>query len=328
MRRFCPSCGKETEWEKVIHPIEMDIRGENIVVEAEYYRCGECQAEYEDLNSNYDPYNIAYEEYRRRKGMVQPAQIREFRKRYDLTQKELSKLLGLGDVTLSRYENGALQDKVHDKLLQLVMDPQNLLRITNEKPYALSDEKRSKLLKKLHFESPILNCVQAALSKEGPNEFNGYKVLDLKKVSHVIKYFCYNREVFKTKLFKLLFYVDFNNFKLSHCSITGLQYAHLPFGPVPDNYELVIGSILQSDPTISMQHREIAGYIGETICSFTPPDISIFSEEERAILNEVNTKFEDYTSKKISTKTHAEKGYQETPNGDLITYSYAADLNI
>jgi len=42
--------------------------------------------------------------------MLSPYEIRELRKRYGLTQKELSLLLGWGSVTMSRYENGALQD--------------------------------------------------------------------------------------------------------------------------------------------------------------------------------------------------------------------------
>jgi uncharacterized protein YegP (UPF0339 family) len=35
-------------------------------------------------------------------------------------------LLGFGDVTIHRYENGALQDAAHDRLLRLIREPANL----------------------------------------------------------------------------------------------------------------------------------------------------------------------------------------------------------
>jgi hypothetical protein len=77
-----------------------------------------------------------------------------------------------------------------------------------------------------------------------------------------------------------------------------------------------------------MQPREIASYYGDVILSSSPPEMSIFTDDERAILIEMNTKFEDYTSKKNSLKSHDEKGYQETSNGELIPYSYAMHLKV
>ena len=73
--------------------------------------------------------------------MTPPPEIKAFRKRYGLTQGELSKLLGWGPVTLSRYENGALQDEVHDKMLRLAMNPENLMRLVEDTPEALPEGK-------------------------------------------------------------------------------------------------------------------------------------------------------------------------------------------
>ena len=43
--------------------------------------------------------------------------------------------------------------------------------------------------------------------------------------------------VLKTKLLKEMFYTDFLYYKETCNSITGLEYAKLPYGPVPDQYE-------------------------------------------------------------------------------------------
>ncbi len=50
----------------------VEVKGETIVVPVEYYKCLECGAEFEDPASSHDPLALAYKEYRRRHGMLQP----------------------------------------------------------------------------------------------------------------------------------------------------------------------------------------------------------------------------------------------------------------
>ncbi|MCH7922242.1 MAG: type II toxin-antitoxin system MqsA family antitoxin [Nitrospinae bacterium] len=146
---ICLKCGKESMF-IVERPVEVfNVRGEPIEVEVEYYKCLVCGDKFEDSESDYDPFNEAYREYRRRHGMVQPEKIKSFRERYGLTQRELSKLLGWGGATLSRYENGSLQDEAHETALRLAMEPSNLLRLITDKPGAVEEGKRSRLIKEL-----------------------------------------------------------------------------------------------------------------------------------------------------------------------------------
>jgi len=63
-------------------------------------------------------------------------------KKYGLTQGEMSRLLGWGGATVSRYENGALQDKTHDNQLKLLRDPRNMRVIISENPDALREHRR------------------------------------------------------------------------------------------------------------------------------------------------------------------------------------------
>ncbi|MDZ7841653.1 MAG: type II toxin-antitoxin system MqsA family antitoxin [Gammaproteobacteria bacterium] len=109
----------------------VEVRGEPVEVAAEFFKCTECGAEFENTRGR-DSLALAYREYRRRHDMLQPEQIRNWRKRYGLTQKELSRLLGWGDVTLSRYETGALQVAAHEKILRLAMEPHNLITLIDE----------------------------------------------------------------------------------------------------------------------------------------------------------------------------------------------------
>src|SRR4030042_5997708 len=129
MKGICPHCEKETELELIRGEEEIKVRGEKIKVPLEYCKCKVCGNEFDYPRSDDDPLDKAYREYRRRHGMTQPEEIHDLRKRYGLTQNEMSRLLGWGGATLSRYENGALQDETHEKALRLAMDPRNLLKL-------------------------------------------------------------------------------------------------------------------------------------------------------------------------------------------------------
>ena len=152
MKGFCPSCEKDSELNRIRREEILDIKGEQIPVEVDFFVCEECGVEFDNPDPDYDPLKVAYKEYRRRKGMVQPQEIRAFREKYDLTQRELSALAGFGGATLSRYENGALQDEAHDVLLRLIMEPTRLLEVIEEKPHTLSPEKRDAIMQQLRDE--------------------------------------------------------------------------------------------------------------------------------------------------------------------------------
>lgn len=51
--------------------------------------------------------------------MVQPEDIKKFRKELGLTQREWSEILGIGFATLNRDENGVLQSEGHDQIIRL-----------------------------------------------------------------------------------------------------------------------------------------------------------------------------------------------------------------
>ena len=149
MKKICPHCEKETNIRQVKENERFDVRGESIEVPVEYYQCDECGETFENTR-DHDSLVTVYKEYRRRYDMLQPDEIKQWRKRYGLTQKELSRILGWGGATLSRYENGALQVDAHEKLLRLAMEPHNLRKLIEESPQVLCDEKRVRLLKEIY----------------------------------------------------------------------------------------------------------------------------------------------------------------------------------
>lgn len=63
-----------------------------------------------------------YNEYRKIKGLLLPEEIKSIRDRFGVTQIIFAKVLGLGDKTITRYENGSLQDMAQNNLIKSVLE--------------------------------------------------------------------------------------------------------------------------------------------------------------------------------------------------------------
>lgn len=330
MKNLCPNCEKETEI-NVVHEREVvEVRGEAIEVDAEYMRCNECGESFENTRG-YDALEVAYAEYRNRRHMLQPNEIKEWRKGYGLTQKELSQILGWGGATLSRYENGALQVEAHEKVLRLAMEPHNLRRLLEESPTALPTDKKERLIKELT-EAEKESCSFGRMFEERfgnyePDILSGYKKFDLNKLYNAILFFCRDGGQLKTKLNKLLFYADFKYFKEYTVSLTGVRYVHLPFGPVPDAYNFFYAELVR-EGFLSLDEVCVGQYIGENYSSNKDADFSCFSDSEIKVMSEVKDAFKSYSATEIKDFSHDEDAYKNTVVGEIIEYNYGASLKI
>jgi len=333
MTGYCPHCEEERELVPTSRAVEYSVRGDNITVQVPMLRCSTCGKEFEPPDGSNDPLGLAYAEYRRRHNLVQPSDIREFRHSIGLTQKELSKLLGWGAITLARYENGALQDEAHDRALRLVMHPEALLRLLQDRPDALPPQKQGSLTTRLRDQIteeriPLMHLFEDRLASYDPDQYSGYRRFDIDKLFNSILFLCTNQEVFKTKLNKLLFYADFKHFKDYLVSITGSHYAHLPFGPAPDNYAIFLAALTDVEGALATSEKPIGEYVGEVLTAIRPPDIAVFEASELKILALIQEHFAELTAKQMSDLSHHEEGFRQTRDGELISYSYAAALSL
>ena len=331
MRAICPNCEKETEQIKVDATEEILIRGELIPVQMRYFHCIECGEDYEVPDPEYDPLEIAYREYRSRKGMVQPEELKAFRLMYGFTQKELSDVLSMGIATLNRYENGALQSEAYDQAIKIIMQPDNLRRVLEDKRDLLSLATRDRVMQliKSHKEG-CGDMLTEALEQFGSypaDLFSGYLQFDVNKFFQMMKFFCNGKQVFKTKLNKLLFFADFKHFKDTGASISGARYAHGTYGPVPDQYDTWFAAASQWSKEISVGEKVFHDYVGEFYTS-DQPKWSIFSPSESETLNKVENFFKEFNAKQISDFSHKEKVYRETLEGEIMSYEYAEYLQL
>ena len=329
MRGICPHCEKESDLQRLRATETVAVRGTSIEVDVEYLKCDTCGTEFENTRDS-SSLAQAYQEFRRLNRMLQPEEIRVWRKNLGLTQRELSDLLGWGAVTLSRYENGALQDEAHEKTLRLAMDPHNLSALIAATPDALTREKHDRLMARLEVEE-AKTCTFDRLAEEwlgdyAPDELSGYRRLDLRRLFNAILFFCRDGQL-KTKLNKLLFYLDFKHFKENTISVTGARYIHLQYGPVPDNFDYFFAE-LERRGALEMIEEAHGEYTGFKCIARSAPDLTVFDESELAVLNLIVDHFRDYGSKAIMELSHTETAYRSTRDRETISYGYAESLSI
>ena len=121
MKKFCGHCFKEVEctYNERIKEFEYDNNKFSFL--EKYYVCDECHEEfYDDLND----YNVitANNEMRKAYGTITISEIEEIIEKYNIGKKPLSLILGLGEITITRYLDGQNPTKENSELLKNIKD--------------------------------------------------------------------------------------------------------------------------------------------------------------------------------------------------------------
>lgn len=333
MMDYCEVCEKEVETKVITRKETFNVCGEDIEVNAQIMICADCGEEL--FNEELDSKTLvcAYNEYRRKHKLLFPEEIKRIREQYGLSQRSFAKLLNWGDKTIHRYENGAIQDRVHNSLLLFLREPENMRTYLLENEVTIDEKQKARLLETVErleqtTEYRTGRRFFELLSSSIPSEENGFKSFDYDKFCAMVLFFAHkNVELLKTKLMKLLNYSDMIFYKENGISISGLKYAHLPYGPVPDHFEMLLGKMAEDH----IAHINIL-YDGAYEKHQVIPEQDIpeggLTDLELNVLERVYEKFKDFGSSDISDYSHKEKGYQSTKEGEIISYTYAKDIKL
>lgn len=157
MKNFCCNCNQLQPIQVKTVLEEYQIKGESVSINAQVAHCAVCGSEL--WNEELDNQNIqlVYATYRSLHDLLTPEQIKDIRCKYKLSQTAFSKILGLGEKTITRYENGAVQDKAQDNLICLVKNSKVFKTLWEKGKHLLTPSERSKTETALMNMDPILN---------------------------------------------------------------------------------------------------------------------------------------------------------------------------
>jgi uncharacterized phage-associated protein len=151
--------------------------------------------------------------------------------------------------------------------------------------------------------------------------------LNRKKYQNAILYLCRKLEGKvrgKKKLAKLLYFADFDLYEKNQKLITGDVYFAFPMGPVPSALEKITVEMAKKKMLGINQSKEMAGYNPTEIYScLIEPDLSIFNDEEKKMLDRVTTKYGNLNGKQLEELSHAEAPYVGTELRKKIPYELA-----
>ena len=337
MKSFCPTCLTEREVEYVAKPETFVVRDEPVKVESTVAVCRECGNEIFDMAADEANIRNAYAAYRAKHGLLSPEEIKSIREAYGLSQRALARVLGWGLVTIQRYEQGALQDPNHDAMLRKVSEDPSFLYHQFEKnrdqfsePEAIriGDSLAGRVIK--HRTDLTVNAYVTAdgIAYSRDKNSRGFHPFEYGRFAQVVAHLTVSvPDLFKTKLAKLLWLSDFYYYALSGTSITGLAYSRLPYGPAPDQFQLLLG-FLESNGVITLTPHEFGSYGGETVALRENPGISELDDQELRSLNRVIAEYGGLSSKELSEKSHRESVWKDRIDGDNLPYSEASSVKM
>lgn len=328
---FCNNCDDYREFDVINRREVYVVKDTEIEIDAKVSICKICGAELFNEVLDEENFEKAYSIYRRNQGLLSPIEIKAIREMYGLSQRGFSKILRWSDVTMNRYEMGAIPDRPHNNTLLLLKKPTNMEEILDNNPNVLSESKDMKLRDKIknlideQSEEYLKKSVLDTLNKN-LDIFSGFKNFDFEKFRDLVVFFASNTDkLFKTKLMKLLWYTDFEFFRENTLSLTGLQYARLPRGPVVEKRNLLLGLLEQQNVISLIEDYETNGeFILVNECY---SNLSL-NDGELKVAQRVLDKFKNFNCKQISDYSHEEKGWIDNSNGSLISYEYANSINL
>lgn len=335
IQRDCPFCGSVHTVEKRVRLGSMLIKGEPVQFEETYFFCPNCA---DDDENEFVPAELmdknlqnARNSYRSAHGLLTSDEIAAIRAIYNMSQSDLALALGWGEVTITRYESKSIQDETYDQILRMFRDdPAFAMQQLTRQESRFSKEK----FKQLH-DSILANIQVTGVSQlnkraieaqyaayDEPSDFNGNQTLNFSKLGAVMAFFAqYENNLFKVKLMKLLWYADALSYKLHGTSITGLVYAHKPYGALP-----LANSDIIYLPTLSVEEIEINDNTAYHITSAPGASLDSLNSDEIDIIYRVANKFKDMTTQEVVNYMHEEDAYKDTTMNQIIPFSKCLTL--
>ena len=151
--QFCFECAKDVDTKIIEKNETFNVKATTIKVQSKVRVCTECGVEISDMELDDATMSEVYEKYKLLNNMLTSKDIKELREKYSITQKGLALVLGFGEKTITRYENGSLQDKAHDDILKSIKEPTNFKRYWETNKNKLTNFEIDKVEAKLNLKN-------------------------------------------------------------------------------------------------------------------------------------------------------------------------------
>jgi uncharacterized phage-associated protein len=150
--------------------------------------------------------------------------------------------------------------------------------------------------------------------------------LQISKFKNVLLYIlerCAGKpNVGETVLYKLLYFSDFNYYELYEEHLTGANYRKLPYGPVPQQLDTIIGQMIEKGQ-LQRVKTEYHGYPQTRYLPLEKADLTELRASEKEIIDRVIEQMSDWSAAAISNYSHKDMPWLASKEGEEINYELA-----
>ena len=267
------------------------IKGEEVEVIVSAMVCSRCHQPVMNDEQMSQLRKAAADAYRKKSGLLTSEEIVQFRTSFGMSQAAFANYLKVGEASIKRWETYFVQDISQDEHIRLKCD----------EAYA------------------EFSALNVHWKSHPPDIYSGNRRFSWQLFKQAVQYLI---EFAKSPLFlnKALFYADFQHYKLYDISITGARYAHLEYGPCPQQYENLIYFMIHEGDLIRAD--------GHTLKTSHPADLSIFSDSEKEVFKFIANKAKPDGGQRLLRLSHQEDAYKNSEAMALISYEFAKTLKI
>ncbi|MBY0482790.1 MAG: DUF4065 domain-containing protein [Chitinophagaceae bacterium] len=235
--------------------------------------------------------------------------ITEFRKMKGLSQEDLARSVEISRPSLAQIELGNRS-----------IDILELQRLSIVLGFSLDDFMSKNFTISLDIES----MTEVKLKKL--NERISVPTLKVSKFKNVLLYIlerCAGKpNVGETVLYKLLYFSDFNYYELYEEHLTGAKYRKLPYGPVPQKLDAILGKMIESEQI----KRIKTTYFDKMQIRYIPlvkADLTELKASEKEVIDKVIEQLSDWSASAISSYSHKDMPWVASKEGEEINYELA-----
>ena len=286
----CLNCDCE-KFEQKNMRFNPEIKGEEVEVVVPALVCTGCQTPFMDNEQMNVLRRAAADKFRKQHQLLTSEEIIRYRALLGMSQIAFASYLKVGEASIKRWETYYVQDVVQDDHIRLKCD----------EAYA------------------ELNALEVHWKSHSSDIYSGLRPFCLELFKQAVRFLI---GYTKSPLFlnKALFYADFKHFQLYGTSITGARYVHLDYGPCPDQYQNIYKLFLLRGVLVSGGHHVLK--------STEQPDLSVFSDTEREVLESIALKVQQDEGKNLLAISHDEEAYKKTEPLQIISYEFSKKLRI
>lgn len=183
MKRFCGNCESMHEITEKKELREYEIKNTKVSAEITILTCNHCGEEIYDRETEINNDRLLFDSYKSKNNLLTSKDIIGIREKYGLSQSSLALILGVGLKTITRYENGSIQDSAHDSLLRLIDLEEGFLLLWSARKTLLSAQENKKIELKIYgkvnptvsydFQEQCITPYTTTISENGGMTYDG-----------------------------------------------------------------------------------------------------------------------------------------------------------